>query len=246
MITIALISATGCSGKSCLSVAMAQLLNRVGRTVRLLQFDHSNNLSFLLNMNSPNERGLCQAIIEDLPLNKDMALEHTHGFEAYAFGPSTEAERLSAHRACIKEHKRIQKQLTDNTPPEQLQLLDLPAWPNGAYTPVMQITDLNLVLLTPDPLSVIAIESLLPTLQKSRGASYFLMNRFDPTKVLHLDIWSLCKTKLGHRLLPFYLHEDQAMPESIASGQPLFEYAPQSQLLEDQHKLSNWIDSEIQ
>lgn len=225
---------------------MAQLLSRLGRTVRLLQFDPSNNLPFLLNMDSTSERGLCQAMVEDLPLSQDIALEHTHGFGAYAFGASTEAERLSTHRACIKEHKRIQKLLTDNTAPDLLQLLDLPAWPNGIYTPVMQITDLNLVLLTPDPLSVIAIESLLPMLQKSRGASYFLMNRFDSTKVLHLDIWSLCKTKLGHRLLPFYLHDDQAMPESIASGLPLFEYAPQSQLLEDHHKLSNWIDSEIQ
>lgn len=246
MITIALISATGSTGRSSVSVAMAHLLTRLGRTTRLLQFDSNNNLPFLLNMSTQPESGLCQAIMEDTPLNSGFALQHDHGFDAYSFGPSTEAERLTVHRAFVKEHKRIQKLLTDNTPEQLIQLLDLPAWPNGAYTPALQITDLNLVLLTPDPLSIITIETLLPVLQKSRGASYFIMNRFDSTKVLHLDIWTLCKTKLGHRLLPFYLHDDQALPESIASGLPLLDYAPQSQLLEDQHKLCNWLDSEIQ
>lgn len=109
----------------------------------------------------------------------------------------------------------------------------------------MALSDLNLVNLVPDSASILGIDTLLPHLLESRGASYFLMNRFDSSKVLHLDLWTLCKMKLSHRLLPFYLHEDQALPESLATGQPLLEYAPRSQLVDDQQKLCNWIDTEI-
>jgi hypothetical protein len=41
------------------------------------------------------------------------------------------------------------------------------------------------------------------------------------------------------------LHEDQALSESLAAGQALADYAPRSQLVEDQQKLCNWIDAEI-
>ena len=109
----------------------------------------------------------------------------------------------------------------------------------------MALSDLNLVTLVPDSSAILGIDALLPYLLESRGASYFLMNRFDSAKVLHLDLWTLCKMKLSHRLLPFYLHEDQALAESLAAGLALLDYAPRSQLADDMHKLCNWIDAEI-
>jgi cellulose biosynthesis protein BcsQ len=51
--------------------------------------------------------------------------------------------------------------------------------------------------------------------------------------------------KLGHRLLPFFMHEDQSLSESFAAGITLNQHAPQSLLAEDFFKLTNWIDAEL-
>jgi cellulose synthase operon protein YhjQ len=244
MITISFISPAGGTGKTSLALAMAHHLSQLGRNVRLLQLDPSNTLPFQLGLTQYPAHGLCHALLEGNPL-EHVQLQHPYAFQAVAFGQTHTAELLSFQRMCVKEHKRTTKQLTDNTPEDLIQILDLPSWPNSLYDTLLGLTDLNVLLLTPEPQTVLCIDPILPTLQHSRGATYFLMNRFDASKVLHLDLWTLCKTKLGHRLLPFYLHEDQALPESIASGIALFDYAPHSQLLEDQQKLCNWIDAEI-
>ena len=109
----------------------------------------------------------------------------------------------------------------------------------------MKISDLNLILMTPDAASLLTIDKLLPSMLSGRGASYFLMNRFKTNFVLHLDIWTMAKIKLSHRLIPFYLLEDQTLPEAFASGLNLHEYSPSSQLTEGYQKLTNWIDLEI-
>lgn len=245
MITLALMSTTGGAGRSSLAVAMAHHLSLLGRKVRLVQLDPSNNLAFELGMSEAHTRGLCQAVLNGTALSGEL-LPNQRGFDALPFGQCTPDEEFRFLELCQKKPGDLIDALAANMGTQDIQILDLPRWPSGVYNAALQMTDLNLVVLSPDPLSVIALDTLLPKLLESRGASYFLMNRFDSTKVLHLDLWTLCKTKLGHRLLPFYFHEDQALPESVAAGLPLADYAPHSQLLEDHQKLCNWIDSEIQ
>ena len=245
MITLALMSTTGGAGRSSLAVAMAHHLSLLGRKVRLVQLDPSNNLAFELGLSETQIGGLCSAVLNGTALSDEL-LPNERGFEALPFGRCTADEEFRFLEMCQNRPAALIDVLAANMADQDILILDLPRWPNLVHNPVLQMTDLNLVVLSPDPLSVIALDALLPKLLESRGASYFLMNRFDSTKVLHLDLWTLCKTKLGHRLLPFYFHEDQALPESVAAGLPLADYAPHSQLLEDHQKLCNWIDSEIQ
>lgn len=245
MILIALVSATGGAGRTSLSIALATQLSRLGRPVSLLQADPANNLEFQLGLTSPSSRGLGHALLHDLPvtplINKAEA-----GFQYLPFGPVSLDDLMTIEQALHQNPGRLTRLFQEEAFPDSgVVIVDLPRWPSAWCQQVLALADLNLITLVPDSASVLGIDSLLPQLLKSRGASYFLMNRFDSAKVLHLDVWTLCKMKLSHRLLPFYLHEDQALPESVAAGQPLSDYAPRSQLVEDQQKLCNWIDLEM-
>lgn len=245
MIIIALVSPTGGAGRTSLAIAAASNLSTLGRKVMLVQADPANNIEFQLGYAQASQSGLGQALLQDEELNT-LVKTTTAGFKLLPFGKLNMAELLAIDRRLMEQPDHLIKlfrhaQFDD----EGVVIVDLPRWPAPWTQKIMALSDLNLVNLVPDSASILGIDTLLPHLLESRGASYFLMNRFDSSKVLHLDLWTLCKMKLSHRLLPFYLHEDQALPESLATGQPLLEYAPRSQLVDDQQKLCNWIDTEI-
>ncbi|MCQ8895420.1 cellulose biosynthesis protein BcsQ [Limnobacter humi] len=244
MITIALISSVGGAGRTSLATALAHHLSQLGRPVRLVQLDPKNNLPFQLGLNTAADRGVFQAAQQQLSM-LDIQLPLNAPFQAVPFGSAVLSQLCGFEHQLVDNPQTLTTTLFRDAQAGLIQLLDLPAWPSALANAALSFTDLNLVLLTPDTHAVLGIDPLLPQLLRSRGASYFLMNRFDSTKVLHLDLWTLCKTKLGHRLLPFYLHEDQGLPESTAAGVSLGEYAPKSQLLEDHQKLANWIDAEL-
>ncbi|HEX4857058.1 MAG TPA: cellulose biosynthesis protein BcsQ [Limnobacter sp.] len=245
MIIIAIASATGGAGRTSLAIAAANQLAQLGRQVVLMQADPANNLEFQLGSAGKSSHGLGHVLLNNLPPGPLMKTAPA-GFRFLPFGPVSVGEQMEIEQRLYQQQEQLTRIFQDDAFPDScVVLIDLPRWPSPICQQVMALADLNLVALVPDSASVLGIDSLLPQLLESRGASYFLMNRFDSSKVLHLDLWTLCKTKLSHRLLPFYLHEDQALPESLATGLSLADYAPRSQLVEDQQKLCNWIDLEM-
>lgn len=245
MIIIALVSSTGGAGRTSLAIAAASNLSMLGRKVMLVQADPAHNIEFQLGYTQVSSNGLGQALLRGEELNTLVKTTEA-GFKLLPFGNMNMAELLAIDRLLMEHPESLIKlfhhaQFDD----EGVVIVDLPRWPAPWVQKIMTMSDLNLVTLVPDSASILGIDTLLPHLLESRGASYFLMNRFDSSKVLHLDLWTLCKMKLSHRLLPFYLHEDQALPESLATGQAMMDYAPRSQLVDDHQKLCNWIDTEI-
>lgn len=246
MIIIALVSPTGGAGRTSLAIAAATQLAMLGRKVALIQADPANNIEFQLGYTTCSNLGLAQVILQGEHTLADALKSTESGFKLLPFGQVTVAQQLAIDRVLLEQPQRLTAMLRNPLfEDDSVVVVDLPRWPAPWCQKVLALSDLNLVTLVPDSGSVLGIDMLLPHLLESRGASYFLMNRFDSAKVLHLDLWTLCKMKLSHRLLPFYLHEDQSLSESLASGIPLADYAPRSQLADDQQKLCNWIDSEI-
>lgn len=246
MIIIALVSPTGGAGRTSLAIGAASHLCMLGRNVTLVQTDPVNNIEFQLGYTASSVQGLAQVVLQTATLEHTLKTTEA-GYKLLPFGQTSIAQQLAIDQALASKPERLvemfQHPLFDD---DSVVILDLPRWPAMWCQQIMALSDLNLVSLVPDSSSILGIDALLPCLLESRGASYFLMNRFDSAKVLHLDLWTLCKMKLSHRLLPFYLHEDQALAESLAAGLPLLDYAPRSQLADDMHKLCNWIDAEIE
>jgi cellulose biosynthesis protein BcsQ len=71
----------------------------------------------------------------------------------------------------------------------------------------------------------------------------YLLNRFDPSQQLHVDIRNLLQEQLGGRLLPFVLRSSPVVSEALAEGMTVMDYAPGAAIAEDYLNLANWIRS---
>ena len=128
-------------------------------------------------------------------------------------------------------------------------IVDL-ATASGATTRrVMRLTPQVLVPLVPDLNSVVSVGSIDAFFDHNGGASgkpalpHYVLNQFDPSLPLHLDVREVLREQLGDRLLPFALRRSPAVSEALAEGMTIMDYAPNSAVAEDFASLAGWVKS---
>jgi cellulose synthase operon protein YhjQ len=128
-------------------------------------------------------------------------------------------------------------------------IVDL-ATASGATTRrVMRLAPLVLVPMVPDMNSVVSVSSIDAFFQHIGGAAgkaplpYYVLNQFDPSLPLHLDVREVLRERLGERLLPFALRRAPAVSEALAEGMTVMDYAPNSPVAEDFGSLAGWVKS---
>jgi cellulose biosynthesis protein BcsQ len=105
-----------------------------------------------------------------------------------------------------------------------------------------------LVPVIPDMNSVVSVGSIDAFFQHNGVAGnrvhpYYVLNQFDPSLPLHLDVREVLREQLGDRLLPFALRRAPAMSEALAEGMTVMDYAPNSTVAEDYGSLAGWVKS---
>jgi cellulose biosynthesis protein BcsQ len=127
-------------------------------------------------------------------------------------------------------------------------IVDL-ATASGATTRrVMRMAPMILVPVIPDMNSVVSVSSIDDFFQHNSATGgkvqvYYVMNQFDPSLPLHLDIREVLREQLGDRLLPFALRRTPAVSEALAEGMTVMDYAPSSTVAEDFGTLAGWVKS---
>jgi cellulose synthase operon protein YhjQ len=129
-------------------------------------------------------------------------------------------------------------------------IVDL-ATASGATTRrVLRLAPLVLVPLIPDMNSVVSFSSIDSFFQHNGNPAakpslpYYVLNQFDPSLPLHLDIREVLREQLGDRLLPFVLRRAPAVSEALAEGMTVMDYAPNSTVAEDFGGLAGWVKSQ--
>jgi cellulose synthase operon protein YhjQ len=128
-------------------------------------------------------------------------------------------------------------------------IVDL-ATASGATTRrILRMSPLVLVPLIPDMNSVVSFSSIDSFFQHNGPASakalpHYVLNQFDPSLPLHLDIREVLREQLGDRLLPFVLRRTPAVSEALAEGMTVMDYAPNSTVAEDFGNLASWVKSQ--
>jgi cellulose biosynthesis protein BcsQ len=118
-------------------------------------------------------------------------------------------------------------------------LVDVATGSREAVSRLLKARPTILVLLLPDMSSVAGLELL----EGSLGSPLYLLNRFDASSPLHLDVRAMLQQRLGDRLLPFVLHHSSAVSEALAEGMTVLDYAPGSEAAQDYRRLASWLRS---
>lgn len=153
-------------------------------------------------------------------------------------GPETAAQEVL--NAEISKHARGMSRI----------VVDL-ATASGATTRrVLRMSPLVLVPMTPDMNSVVSVSSIDSFFQHNASLSskpsmpFYLLNQFDSSLPLHLDIREILREQLGDRLLTFGIRRSPAVSEALAEGMTVMDYAPNSTVAEDFANLAGWVKSQ--
>jgi cellulose synthase operon protein YhjQ len=128
-------------------------------------------------------------------------------------------------------------------------IVDL-ATASGATTRrVLRLAPTVLVPVIPDMSSVVSVGSIDAFFQRNISGSgnpirpYYVLNQFDQSLPLHLDVREVLREQLGDRLLPFALRRTSGVSEALAEGMTIVDYAPNSTGAEDFGNLAGWVKS---
>jgi cellulose synthase operon protein YhjQ len=128
-------------------------------------------------------------------------------------------------------------------------IVDLATASGSTTRRVMRLSPLVLIPVVPDLSSVVSVTAIDSFVQLNSGAGsksalpYYVLNQFDPSMPLHLDVREVLREQLGDRLLPFALRSTPAVSEALAEGMTVMDYAPNSPVAEDYANLAGWMKS---
>ena len=104
-----------------------------------------------------------------------------------------------------------------------------------------------LVPVAPDMNSVISlqtVERLFGEILDADGRPlkvFYLLNQFDSSLPLHLDVREVLRRRLGEHLLPFVIRRAPAVSEALAEGMTVVDYSPESPVAEDYSTAASWL-----
>ena len=126
-------------------------------------------------------------------------------------------------------------------------MLDLTASSVWVVRLMARMNPTILVPVAPDMNSVIslqAVERFFHGVIDGDGRPvqpYYLLNQFDASLPLHLDVREVLRRQLGDRLLPFVIRRAPAVSEALAEGMTVVDYAPESSISEDYLNVATWL-----
>jgi cellulose synthase operon protein YhjQ len=139
------------------------------------------------------------------------------------------------------------EQLAQNSQAGQRFLFDIDGHNGWVIRHLARLNPIILVPLSPDMNSVIRLQSVDRHLQGITDAEgrplhpYYLLNQFDASLPLHLDIREVLRRQLGDRLLPLVIRRSPAVSEALAEGMTVVDYSPQSSVAEDYLSVAKWL-----
>jgi cellulose synthase operon protein YhjQ len=126
-------------------------------------------------------------------------------------------------------------------------LVDIATASGAVARRILRTAPTVIIPIVPDMSSVIGLSAVEQFFRNHRDADghvvqpCYVLNQFDQSQPLHLDVREVLRQQLGDRLLPIVLRRSQAMSEALADGMTVIDYAPKSGIADDYAALANWL-----
>jgi cellulose synthase operon protein YhjQ len=152
-----------------------------------------------------------------------------------------EAERYDA------DPDLLRREMTRGAQDVSRVLIDVTTGSASMLRQATRMSPLVIVPVVPDMASVVTLPVLEGFFRNQEGLhgkplqAWYVLNQFDPSSPLQLDVREVLRQQLGERLLPFAIHRSPAMSEALAEGMTVIDYAPSSPASEDVMSMVTWI-----
>ncbi len=143
--------------------------------------------------------------------------------------------------------EQLTEEIINNSRGTHRILLDLTVSSSWIVRRMSRMSPTILVPVAPDMNSVISlqtVEKFFSGVNDGDGRPlqpYYVLNQFDTSLPLHLDVREVMRRQLGERLLPFVIRRAPAVSEALAEGMTVVDYAPDAPVAEDYHNLATWL-----
>jgi len=241
---LAVFSLAGGVGKTSLVATLGRALSSLGEQVLLADTTSHGLLPFYFGASE-----LISGVVRNFsppPGSKDAPI-HLVGYDVDRRGKTQTREDRRNEDAGAQDKLAVDL-LRDSQGADRV-LLDLPASSSWVVRRVARMNPTVLIPLAPDMNSVITLQLVHQFLQSIQDAGghplspYFILNQFDPTLPLHIDVREVLRQQLAERLLPFVIHRVPAISEALAEGMTIIDYAPESAAAQDYLNVATWIRS---
>jgi cellulose synthase operon protein YhjQ len=143
--------------------------------------------------------------------------------------------------------EQLAEEIINNSRGTHRILLDLTVSSSWIVRRLSRMNPTILVPVAPDMNSVISlqtVEKFFSGVNDGDGRPlqpYYVLNQFDTSLPLHLDVREVMRRQLGDRLLPFVIRRAPAVSEALAEGMTVVDYAPDAPVAEDYLNLATWL-----
>ena len=251
MNVIAIVSAKGGVGKTTLAANLGAAM-AAGRRVVCMDLDPQNALRLHLGVSMNQIDGVSRCTLEGRRWSSAL-LQSPGNPEVLPYGALDEADR-DAFEVFLAEHPDwLSQGLVDlKLGPKDYLVVDTPPGPSLYLQQALRAARFVLVVLQADAASyatVPAIEGLIQRychVQAGFTGAAYVLNGVNSEKALSRDIMEILRGKLGDRMLPNVIHQDEAVREALASDQLVAMYDPHCEATFDIASCARWISSYLE
>jgi cellulose synthase operon protein YhjQ len=150
-------------------------------------------------------------------------------------------------KADEQAQEKLVEEIVNNSRGTHRILLDLTVGSSWIVRHMARMNPTVLVPVAPDMNSVISLQSIENFFRGMVDADgrplqpYYVINQFDVSLPLHLDVREVLRRQLGDRLLPFVIHRAPEVSEALAEGMTVVDYAPDSPVSGDYMNVATWL-----
>ena len=148
-----------------------------------------------------------------------------------------------------RQQETLAEEILRNGQHNHRQLLDLSSTSSWLVRRIADLQPTVLVPMAPDMnsvLSLLAVERLFRSITDADGRPllpFYILNQFDATLPLHLDVREVLRRQLGDRLLRTVIRRSPAVSEALAQGMTVLDYAPDAPVSQDYLEVAAWLRS---
>jgi cellulose synthase operon protein YhjQ len=229
---LAVFSLAGGVGKTSLVATLGRALASTGEKVLLTDTTSHGLLPFYFGA-SELKPGVMRTFSP--PVGSADAPIHLLSFELLGKGGDLEAQEWLAEELA-RDSQGMQRVLVDLSPSVPWVLKRL-----------ARMNTIVLVPMKPDMSSVLslnAVERFFADVTDASGKPIhprYMLNGFDASQPLHLDVREVLRQQLGDRLLAFVIRRSPAVSEALAEGMTVMDYAPETAVAHDVLNLASWL-----